>query len=158
MLGGDLDIHRLADPQPPQSILPAPGTVADATVPRPLPNDVEDERNLEPEVVRRRDALELRADLGPSPRGVARAAGARARCRLPGWGRKVEERLQRIRKYRPAIKRRLGQRPGLLQKLGSVQRQMPKVAPRARRVNDNLGMVGEVELNGTSVTVICGHS
>lgn len=90
-------------------------------------------------MVRRRDALQVRADLGPAAGRVASTA------RRLGFG-KVEKRLKGVREDSAVVEGRFGEGARFLEPRGSVLREVPEVAPCSGGVKHDFGVVGEVEL------------
>jgi hypothetical protein len=90
-------------------------------------------------MVRRRDALQVRADLGPAAGRVASAT------RGLGFG-KVEEGLEGVREDGAVVEGGFGEGARFLEPRGSILGQVPEVAPCSSGVKDNFGVVGEVEL------------
>lgn len=90
-------------------------------------------------MVRRRDALQVRADLGPAAGWVASAT------RGLGFG-EVEEGLEGIREDGAVIEGGFGEGARFLEPRRSVLGQVPEVAPCSSGIKHDFSVVGEVEL------------
>lgn len=142
MLLGCACVHHLAESSPAKTSVAAHGAVSKTTIGHPFLDHILNEHDLASEVVGIRYALEFGVNLGPLARG------RRPRGTDRGWLRlKVEERLQRVREHGTIVESSGSNGPFAGKHLRGFFGEMPEVAPGASSIQDNLGVIGEVELD-----------